>query len=94
MNQRSLFVTSSLICLGVSILAIPSCMPGNQSIYNWFSGLFSQKVHYDFKRLEDKKNVFPMVIIGSGPAGLTAGLYGARAKKKTLIIEGSKPGGF
>ncbi len=35
-----------------------------------------------------------MVIIGSGPAGLTAGLYGARAKKKTLIIEGTKPGGL
>lgn len=94
MNKRSFFLTSSLICLGVTLLAIPQCMPGNQSLYNWFSGWFSHKQHFDFRNLENKKNVFPIVIIGSGPAGLTAGLYGARAKKKTLIIEGPKPGGL
>lgn len=94
MNQRSVFIASSLICLGISLFAIPSCMPGNRSVYDWFSGWFAHKEHYDFRKLEDKKNVFPIVIIGSGPAGLTAGLYGARAKKKTLIVEGSKPGGL
>lgn len=35
----------------------------------------------------------PLVIIGSGPAGLSAALYGARAKVKTLVITGSEPGG-
>lgn len=94
MNKRSIFLTSSLICLGISILAIPQCMPTDNSIYQWFSGWFAPKHRYDFRKLDDKKNVFPIVIIGSGPAGLTAGLYGARAKKKTLIIEGTKPGGL
>lgn len=94
MNQRLFLMSSSIIFLGISILAIPGCIPGHKSIYHWFSGWFSPKQHYDFKKLEDKKNVFPIVIIGSGPAGLTAGLYGARAKKSTLIIEGSKPGGL
>lgn len=34
-----------------------------------------------------------LVIIGSGPAGLTAGIYGGRADLSPLIIEGSEPGG-
>lgn len=34
-----------------------------------------------------------LVIIGSGPAGLTAGIYAARADIKPLIIEGKNPGG-
>jgi len=28
-----------------------------------------------------------LIIIGGGPAGLTAGLYGVRAKLKTLLLE-------
>ena len=36
------------------------------------------------------ENVYDLVIIGSGPAGLAAGLYGARAKLKTLILEKDK----
>jgi len=34
-----------------------------------------------------------LVIIGGGPAGLTAGLYGARAALKTLLLEHNMPGG-
>jgi thioredoxin reductase (NADPH) len=41
----------------------------------------------------DMQNVYDLIIIGAGPAGLSAGLYGARAKMKTLIIEKDKNGG-
>jgi thioredoxin reductase (NADPH) len=34
-----------------------------------------------------------LIIIGSGPAGLTAGLYAGRATLNPLIIAGLKPGG-
>lgn len=34
-----------------------------------------------------------LIIIGSGPAGLTAGIYASRANLEPLIIEGDTPGG-
>lgn len=38
-------------------------------------------------------NLYDVIIIGAGPAGLSAGLYAGRAKMKTLILEGAKVGG-
>jgi thioredoxin reductase (NADPH) len=39
------------------------------------------------------ENAFDVIIIGSGPAGLTAAIYTTRANLKTLIIGGRKWGG-
>jgi thioredoxin reductase (NADPH) len=38
-------------------------------------------------------HIYDTIIIGGGPAGLSAGLYGARSKMDTLLIERSKFGG-
>lgn len=37
--------------------------------------------------------MYDIIIIGAGPAGLTAGIYSIRAGKKTLILEGTSIGG-
>jgi len=38
-------------------------------------------------------SVYDAIIIGGGPAGLTAGIYNCRAQLKTLLIERLMPGG-
>jgi thioredoxin reductase (NADPH) len=45
------------------------------------SGSFRDQNHYD------------VIIIGSGPAGYTAGIYTSRANLSTLILSGTLPGG-
>ena len=37
--------------------------------------------------------VYDMIILGGGPAGLTAGLYGGRGRRSVLIIEKGQDGG-
>lgn len=42
---------------------------------------------------EEKNKLYDLIIIGGGPAGITAGIYSARSKLSTLILESALLGG-
>jgi thioredoxin reductase (NADPH) len=44
-------------------------------------------------RVTAEKDFYDLIIVGAGPAGLAAGVYGASEGLKTLLVEPSAPGG-
>ncbi len=42
---------------------------------------------------EQDTRIYDLIIIGGGPAGLTAAIYAGRARVETLLLTGSLPGG-
>src|ERR1043165_9387376 len=43
--------------------------------------------------MDEKETHRKVVILGSGPAGLTAAIYAGRAQLEPLVIDGPQPGG-
>lgn len=48
---------------------------------------------FSFDRASKKKNIVPILIVGSGCAGNAAAIYGARSSIKTIVLSGHQPGG-
>src|SRR6056297_3958218 len=47
----------------------------------------------DFFNTQDIQGEYDLVILGAGPAGLTAAIYGSRDGLRTLVLEKNFPGG-
>lgn len=43
--------------------------------------------------MAEDNQIYDTIIVGSGPAGLTAAIYNIRADLKTVVIAGNQPGG-
>lgn len=55
------------------------------------SDISSINLDYSLSRAVKEENVVPAVIVGSGPAGLSAALYLARAGMKAFVFAGAMP---
>jgi len=66
------------------------------------TSMWSHRVHqrehaqhnFDVAAARDKKNIIDIAAIGSGPAALTACVYGCRAGRQVVCFSGSEPGGL
>jgi len=79
-----------IVCLFIGgLTALCGCIAFKLDTFNPFKTDI-----FNLNHLKGQRNLIPVAIIGSGPAGLTAGIYGARSGVPTFIFEGAKPGGL
>jgi len=75
-----------LICNSIFVLTQAYDLPCSKASF--------KKSQFNWDNVAQKKNIIPIAVIGSGPAGLSAAMYGARGRVRTIVFEGEKPGGL
>lgn len=59
------------------------CLRPERPGFQWMSRSGRQRQEWE----ESMEQIYDLVILGSGPAGLGASIYAQRAELKTLVIE-------
>lgn len=83
MDLNKKFVGVVVVALLVSVLLVRGC-----AYYK------HMQPGIDIKVALNREDVMPLVVLGSGPAGLSAAIYGVWNNIKTLVIHGPMPGGL
>ncbi len=82
--------TVRIFLLILPIVCFVACLKrSDDSLHN----SSNEHVHYHLADALKEENVVPVAIIGSGPAGLSASLYVARAGMKAFVFAGPMPCG-
>lgn len=61
--------------------------------YPFYKSPREERIMRALKEKENARPEYDIVIIGGGPAGLSAGIYAMRAAMKTVLVEKGAPGG-
>lgn len=81
------YVIRRLVVVSVALLSITGCS-------DFFSSKIRSAAIFDASKVMFDKNTYPAVVLGGGVGGMTASVYLAMANIKTLLVQGSMPGGL
>lgn len=78
-----------LVLMAATILGIVHYLP-----FGHLKGSMQTKGQFNVSALTNKEPLISIAILGSGPAGLSAAVYGARLGFQTVVFEGPLSGGL
>lgn len=84
----------AIALLGVGCIYAATSLFSHRFYDNTHQGRVKKDPLINLENALDKENVVDIAIIGSGPAGLMASVYGCRAGRQVICFEGAEPGGL